>query len=70
MAKSELVYVGGVEEIGAFRCRMASLHMKYLDLPLMASCEAKSIWDGIVENLGLYICMQMEETKPNGKNHF
>jgi hypothetical protein len=36
-----------------FGCRVSFLLMKYLDLPLGASYEATSIWNGIIEKIGL-----------------
>lgn len=41
--------VGGLSCI--LSCRVASLPMKYLGLPLRALYKAKSIWGGIVENI-------------------
>jgi len=41
--------VGGLARI--LGCKVTSLPMKYLGLPLGASYEAKSIWDGIVEKM-------------------
>lgn len=32
-------------------CRVSSLSMKYLGLPLGASFKAKSIWDDIIEKV-------------------
>jgi hypothetical protein len=44
-----------VEDVGGLACilgcRVSSLPMKYLDLPLGASYKAKSIWDDIIEKM-------------------
>jgi hypothetical protein len=55
LAKSELVLVGNVENVdglaGILGCRVSSLPLKYLGLPLGASYKAKSIWDGVIEKI-------------------
>jgi hypothetical protein len=55
LAKSELVHVGNVNNVEGLAsilgCRVSSLPMKYLGLPLGASFKAKSIWDGIIEKI-------------------
>lgn len=44
--------VGDVEGLTCILgCRVASLLMKYLGLPLGASYKATSIWNGIIENV-------------------
>lgn len=42
-------YVRGLASI--LGCKVASLPMKYLGLPLVASIKAKPIWDGVVEKI-------------------
>jgi len=58
VSKSELVPIGDVDDVGGLTCtlgcRVASLLMKYLGLPLGASYKAKS-WDGIVEKLECHL---------------
>jgi hypothetical protein len=53
LAKSELVPDGNVINVeglvSIFGCKVSSLPMKYLGLPLGASFEANSIWDNIIE---------------------
>jgi len=55
LTKSVLVPVGHVDNMGELTgilgCGTASLHLKYLGLPLGASYKAKSIWDVIVEKM-------------------
>jgi hypothetical protein len=55
LSKSKLVPVGAVDDVGGLArilgCRVSSLPMKYLGLPLGALYKAKSIWDGIVEKM-------------------
>lgn len=55
LAKSKLVPVGSVKDVGGlasiFCCRVFSLPMKYLNLPMGPSFKAKSIWDGIIEKM-------------------
>jgi hypothetical protein len=55
LAKSELVPVGNVMNVEGLAsilgCRVSSLPMKYLGLPLGASFKAKSIWDDIIEKV-------------------
>jgi hypothetical protein len=52
MAKFVLVYVGFVDNVDGLAsilgCEISSLPLKFLDLPLRASFEAKSTWDGVV----------------------
>jgi hypothetical protein len=51
-AKLELVLVGNVSNVEGLAsilgCRVSSLPMKYLGLPLGASFKVKSVWDGII----------------------
>jgi len=53
LAKSEIVPVGEVEDVeelaSILGCRVSSLPMKYLGLPLGASYKASSIWNGVIE---------------------
>jgi hypothetical protein len=55
LSKSELVLVDGMEDVGRLArilgCRVSSLPMKYLSLPLGASYKAKLIWDSIIEKM-------------------
>jgi hypothetical protein len=55
LAKSELVPVGNVTNVEGMAsilgCRVSSLPMKYLGLPLGALFKAKSIWDDIIEKI-------------------
>jgi hypothetical protein len=55
LAKSKLVPIGLINNIeGLARilgCRVSSLPMKYLGLPLGASFKAKPIWNGIIEKV-------------------
>jgi hypothetical protein len=55
LAKSKLVPVGAVEDVkglaGILGCRVSSLPMKYLGLPLGAQFKTKSIWDGIIKKM-------------------
>jgi hypothetical protein len=55
LSKSELVPVGnvvGVEGLaGILGCRVSSLPLKYLGLPLGASFKAKPIWNGVIEKI-------------------
>jgi hypothetical protein len=50
-----LVPVGAVEDVGGLAsvlsCRVSSLRLKYLGLPLGASFKAKSIWNGITKKM-------------------
>jgi hypothetical protein len=47
--------MGNVEQVGMIAgilgCGVAILPLKYLGLPLGASCKAKHIWDGVIEKL-------------------
>jgi hypothetical protein len=48
--------VGDVEGLTCILgCRVASLLMKYLGLPLGASYKATSIWNGIIENVECWL---------------
>jgi len=55
LPKSILVPVGNVDDVvelaDILDCGTSSLPQKYLGMPLGASYKAKSIWDGIVENI-------------------
>uniref|UniRef100_A0A2N9EUU7 Reverse transcriptase domain-containing protein n=1 Tax=Fagus sylvatica TaxID=28930 RepID=A0A2N9EUU7_FAGSY len=55
LSKSELVPVGQVTNVpelaGILGCRVASLPLTYLGLPLGASYKSKSIWVGVVEKM-------------------
>jgi hypothetical protein len=55
LAKSKLVHVGNVNNVDGLAsilgCRVSSLPLKYLSLPLGASFKAKSIWDGVIEKI-------------------
>lgn len=53
--KSELVLIGTVNYIGELAeilgCKVSSLPMKYLSLPLGAPHKSKVIWDGVIEKI-------------------
>jgi hypothetical protein len=55
LVKSKLVLVGNVINAEGLAiilgCRVSSLPMKYLDLPLGASFKDKYIWDDIIEKI-------------------
>jgi len=55
MAKSELVLIGIVDDVGYLAsilgCRVSSLPMKYLGLPFRSPFKAKSIWNSIIEKM-------------------
>jgi hypothetical protein len=55
LATSEIVPVGEVEDVeelvSILRCRVSSLPMKYLGLPLGASYKATSIWNDVIEKM-------------------
>jgi len=55
LAKSELVRIGVVEDVGSLAsilgCKVFSLPMKYLCLPLGAQFKGKSIWNGIIKKM-------------------
>ena len=55
MAKSEMVPVGEVDNIArladSLDCRIGSLPLTYLGMPLGASYKAVSVWDSILEKM-------------------
>jgi len=55
LSKSEIVPVGDVGDVEGlaciFGCKVVSLLMKYLGLPLGASYKTKSIWNSIFEKM-------------------
>jgi hypothetical protein len=55
LSKSELVPVGNVVDVEGLAdilgCRVSSLPLKYLGLPLGASFKAKPIWNGVIEKI-------------------
>jgi len=55
LAKTKLVLVGNVTQVGRLAkilgCRVSSLLVKYLGLPLGASYKAKHIWDGDIDKV-------------------
>jgi hypothetical protein len=55
LVKSKLVHVDNVGDVERLArivgCRVASLPMKYLGLPLGALYKATSIWNGIIEKM-------------------
>jgi hypothetical protein len=55
LEKSELVPIGEVENVENLThilgCRVASLPITYLGLPLGASFKATSIWNGVIEKV-------------------
>jgi hypothetical protein len=59
LAKSELVLVGNIMNVEGLACildcRVSSLRIKCLGLPLGASFKAKSIWDDIIEKVECHL---------------
>jgi hypothetical protein len=55
LEKSEIVPIGEVEDVerlaNLLGCRVASLPMTYLGLPLGASYKSTSIWNGVIEKM-------------------
>jgi hypothetical protein len=55
LGKLEIVPIGEVEDVEGLAqllgCRVASLPMTYLGLPLRASFKAVSIWNGVIEKM-------------------
>jgi hypothetical protein len=55
LGKSRLVPIEEVEDVKDLAhilgCRVASLPMKYLGLPLGASYESTAIWNGVIEKM-------------------
>jgi hypothetical protein len=55
LGKSEIVSIGEIEDVEGLTqllgCRVASLPMTYLGLPLGASYKVVSIWIGIFEKM-------------------
>ncbi|XP_042942306.1 uncharacterized protein LOC122276529 [Carya illinoinensis] len=55
LGKYEMVAVGVVSRINSLAsllgCKVSSLPMKYLDLPLGATFKARAIWDGVIEKV-------------------
>jgi len=55
LGKSEIVPIGAVEDVEGLAhllgCRVASLPMTYLGLPLGASYKSVSIWNGVIEKI-------------------
>jgi hypothetical protein len=55
LGKLEIVPIGEVEDAEGLTqllgCRVTSLPMKYLGLPLGASYKAVSIWNGVIEKM-------------------
>jgi hypothetical protein len=55
LGKSEIVPIGEVENVerlaNLLGCRVASLPMTYLGLPLGASYKSTSIWNGVIEKI-------------------
>jgi hypothetical protein len=55
LGKSELVPIGEVDDVESLahilRCRIGSLPMTYLGLPLGASFKSFSIWNGVIEKV-------------------
>jgi hypothetical protein len=55
LGKSEVVPIGAVEDVDRLAhllgCRVASLPLTYLGLPLGASYKSVSIWNGVVEKM-------------------
>lgn len=59
LAKSELVLVGNVDNVAGLArilgCGVASLPLKYLDLPSGAPYKAKHIWYGVIEKIKCWL---------------
>jgi hypothetical protein len=59
LAKSKLAPIGNVINVEGLAsilgCKVSSLPMKYLGLPLGASFKAKSIWDDIIKNIECHL---------------
>jgi hypothetical protein len=55
LRKPKIVPIGGVEDVEGLAnllgCRVASLPMTYLGLPLGASYKSTSIWNGVIEKI-------------------
>jgi multisubunit Na+/H+ antiporter MnhB subunit len=53
LANSKLVQVGNVDNVAGLilGCGVASLPLKFLNLPLGESYKAKHIWDGVIEKV-------------------
>jgi hypothetical protein len=55
LGKSEIVPIGAVEDVEGLAhllgCRVASLPLTYLGLPLGASYKSMSIWNGVIEKM-------------------
>jgi hypothetical protein len=55
LGKSEVVPIGAVEDVNRLAhllgCRVASLPLTYLGLPLGASYKSVSIWNGVIEKM-------------------
>jgi hypothetical protein len=55
LGKSEIVPIGEIEDVEGLAnllgCRVASLPMTYLGLPLGASYKSTSIWNGVIEKM-------------------
>jgi len=55
LAKSNLIPVGNVDQVGRLAgilgCGIASLLIKYLDLPLGTSYKSTHIWDEVIEKI-------------------
>jgi len=52
LGKSELVPIGEVESLAhILGCRIGSLLMTYLGMPLGASFKSISIWNGVIEKV-------------------
>ena len=58
--KSEIVRVGGVENLNVLVCvlccRVGSLLMTYLGMPLRAHYKDSSIWNPIIEKMERRLC--------------
>jgi hypothetical protein len=55
LGKSEIVPIGDVEDVEGLAqllgCRVVSLPMIYMGLPLGASYKTTSIWNGVIEKM-------------------
>ena len=55
LGKSEIVLVGDIRNLNGLartlRCKVGTLPMRYLDMPLRAHYEDSSIWNPIIEKM-------------------
>lgn len=69
LTKSELVSIGlinNIEGLARIGCRVSSLPMKYLGLPLGSSFKAKPIWNVIIEKVERRLASRKRFYLPKG----